>query len=382
MSVRAARLTPPGTGAIATIAVVGESAWSITNSLFRARGNSITDPPKVGSVLLGHFGEPPGDEVVITVRPDVADWYEVHCHGGPQVVDWLLEQLAERGAQVVSWTELESIVSPESFQAEASIELTRALTLRTANILLDQYRGALAGTIRSIIQHFDSHQPDAARLALERLASLCGVGKHLTKPWRVAVCGPPNAGKSSLVNALAGYQRAVVTPIPGTTRDVVSTLLAFNGWPVELLDTAGIRTAGDEIEDIGIRLGLNAARDADLVLWVTEPRKWEPAPFELDRPLFVLNKSDLIKDRGAEDPPPATQNEFIELSATYGDGLEKLIAEMVKRLIPHPPQPGEGVPFNDRLADAILAARQLWHAGDLLAARQTLATLLSPADSA
>src|SRR5262245_15632006 len=148
------------------------------NSLFRARQNiSKTEPPAPGSVLLGHFGEPPGDEVVITVRADVVDWYEVHCHGGPQVVDWLLEQLAERGAKVVSWTELESIVSPEPFQTEATIELTRALTLRTANILLDQYQGALAAAVRSIIQQFDSHQPDAARLQLERLASQCDIGK-------------------------------------------------------------------------------------------------------------------------------------------------------------------------------------------------------------
>src|SRR5262249_45703972 len=162
---------------------------------------------------------------------------------------------------------------------------------------------------------------------------------------------------------------------------VVSTLLAFDGWPVELLDTAGIRTAGDEIEDIGIRLGLNAARDADLVLWVTEPERWEPAPTGLNSPLFVLNKSDLMLNRGVQDAAPATRSKFIEVSATNGDGLEILIAEMVKRLIPNPIVTGEAVPFNARIADVILTARQLWHAGDLLEARQTLATLLSPADS-
>src|SRR5207244_11945531 len=81
---------------------------------------------------------------------------------------------------------------------------------------------------------------EAGRL-LDELARYAGVGRHLTAPWRVAVAGAPNVGKSSLVNALAGYQRSVVAPTPGTTRDVVTALLAIDGWPVELADTAGLR---------------------------------------------------------------------------------------------------------------------------------------------
>lgn len=378
MTARAAHLTPSGTGAVATIAIVGDSAWSIIQSSFSVRSKTVCPtPPQQGAVLFGNFGEPPGDEVVVTVRPDATDWFEIHCHGGPQVVDWLLEQMAQHGATIVPWIELERQVSTKHFQAQAARQLTQAMTLRTASILLDQYHGALAKGLQSIIQTFDEHQPDAARLKLERLATLCNIGRHLIHPWRVAVCGPPNAGKSSLVNALAGYQRTVVTPIAGTTRDTVSTLLAFDGWPIELLDTAGIRQSTDQLEEKGIQLGLNAARDADLVLWVTEPNGWKPPPAEIDTALCVLNKSDLLNASNYGQPPNA-----VLVSATTGSGLELLIAAIVIRIIPNPPTRDEAVPFVPEQIDAIFTARQLWNAGDLFGARQILANLLSPADLA
>jgi tRNA modification GTPase len=375
MTVRAARLTPPGTGAVATIAVVGTDAWPIIYGLFQARRRlSIDEPPSPGSILYGNFGEPPGDEVVVTVRPAIVNpWYEIHCHGGPQIVAWLLEQIEQRGAAIVDWTELESLNCRDTLSAAAMKLHPHALTTRAAQVLLEQYHGALAMEVAAIIGHLESRDFVSADQQLKRLQSYIGVGSHLTRPWRVALCGPPNAGKSSLVNALAGFRRAVVTPTPGTTRDVVSTLVAFDGWPVELLDTAGIRTAADHLENIGMELGMAAARDADLVLWITEPSHPMAPPASFSNVLVVSNKCDLASDQS---------NQAISVSATTGVGLDRLMSAIVAHLIPLVPPPKAAVPITEAIGQAITAALCSIQAGDLDAAFGVLRPLISPADSA
>src|SRR4029077_2665085 len=145
---------------------------------------------------------------------------------------------------VTTWKKL---ISPEpaTLRTIALRNLTKAMTLRAANVLVDQSLGAFDRAIRRITELFDQSRINAASDGLNRLLRWAPLGRHLTTPWRVAVCGPPNVGKSSLVNALAGFRRTVVTPTPGTTRDVVTTLIALDGWPVELLDTAGVRTTSE-----------------------------------------------------------------------------------------------------------------------------------------
>src|SRR5439155_711085 len=118
-------------------------------------------------------------------------------------------------------------------------------------------------------QGFVKCRPNRVRI-LKELKSRTRLGRHLTNPWRVVVAGAPNVGKSSLVNALAGYARCVVSPTPGTTRDVVSTLIAVDGWPIELLDTAGLRLPGENLEQQGIALARAAVESADLCLWVID----------------------------------------------------------------------------------------------------------------
>src|SRR5439155_6204210 len=136
--------------------------------------------------------------------------------------------------------------------------------LRTAAILLAQLRGAFTRDCRAAEQVLRAGRQAEAATRVADLLRLAPVGRHLVVPWRVVVAGAPNVGKSSLVNALAGFQRCVVTPMPGTTRDAVTTLIAVDGWPVELIDTAGIRNVADDLESAGVDRARRTAADADV----------------------------------------------------------------------------------------------------------------------
>lgn len=158
--------------------------------------------------------------------------------------------------------------------------LTQAPTLRTAGILLDQYRGAFARDVATVISTNDL-------VRLHRLHALGPVGRHLVEPWRVVIAGPPNVGKSSLVNALAGYQRSVVAPVAGTTRDVVTTVIALDGWPVELADTAGLREASESLEVAGVDRAKDRLASADLIVWVMDAT--DPTPTPPDRTVGTMH---------------------------------------------------------------------------------------------
>jgi tRNA modification GTPase len=188
-------------------------------------------------------------------------------------------------------------------------------------------------------------------------------------PWRVTVAGAPNVGKSSLVNALAGYRRSVVSATPGTTRDVVTTLLALDGWPVELADTAGVRQGPGAVEAAGIEQAKAAAATADLCLWVldaTAPPVW-PA-FALPLLRLVVNKVDLP---AAWDLAEA--GEALHVSATTGAGLPALCDAVAGWLVPTPLPPGAAVPFTPALCDRVETARRQLAAGAPGQAAETLA---------
>jgi tRNA modification GTPase len=174
----------------------------------------------------------------------------------------------------------------------------------------------------------------------------------------VVIAGPPNVGKSSLVNALAGYQRSVVSEVAGTTRDAVSVRTAFDGWPVELIDTAGLRdTSGLEAE--GIEQAQRELDNADLVLWVmdgTSPKMiWASEDIPPNKLLAVVNKSDAMIGWGS-DPNAGDAWGILLVSALTGVGLGGLVAEITQKLIPYPPAPGAAVPFTPQLTALIEAA--------------------------
>src|SRR5262249_24412086 len=187
---------------------------------------------------------------------------------------------------------------------------------------------------------------------LAELDGRAALGRHLTAPWRVIVAGAPNVGKSSLVNALAGYQRSVVAATPGTTRDVVTTPLAVDGWPVEVADTAGWREPAGALERQGIERARAAAAGADLCLWVLDASAAWVGP-ERDTPRCGVNK---IARPAAWDLSQAAS--AVRVSARTGAGLPELCQALSRWLVPNPPPTGAAVPFTPSLAEGIAEAQR------------------------
>jgi tRNA modification GTPase len=379
MTTRVAQLTPRGRGAIASLLVVGTEAVDAVVPCFRPHAR--LDPARLpmGRIVSGRWtfprvtatcagaanaDEPLGEELVVCRTGD--EKWEVHCHGGQAAVAAIMGDLVRHGCIETAWEEIAGASGNSSIQRAAQQALARATTERTARILLDQYHGALTDELNRLAVELRNAQYSHARRRLERLLDLARVGRHLTDPWQVVLAGPPNVGKSSLINALVGYQRTVVFDTPGTTRDVVTVSTALDGWPVELSDTAGIRTTTDELESAGVDRARRQLEQSDLIIWVQDATQMDvdPLPAELaKRPsLRVFNQCDRLSpsDRaalrrrtqlgGGEHAPTVGGNHApndrpVVTSALQGEGLPELIAAIVRALVPEPPPQGGAVPF-------------------------------------
>ena len=355
-------LTPPGVGAIACLGVGGPKAWETIRRFFRLQGKQpLPDSPPLHRFWFGTLGhaDAPGDEVILSAKPD---GFEIHCHGGRRVVRWIMGLfLGEGFAEVPSHNS--NVETPWDL-------LTRASTTRTAAILLDQYHGAFRQAAEIILNDLP-----ASSTALKRLLELAPIGRHLVEPWKVVIAGPPNVGKSSLLNALAGYARSIVAPVMGTTRDVVTASVAFDGWPVELSDTAGLHEAQDALEAAGIEKAIEEIADADLVVWVKDATEGRPADASSEIPaerlLVVWNKCDVAA--GLDVPKE------LRVSATAYTGVPELIVAIVARLIPRAPLPLEAVPYSPSLASAVEMAWQQFALGNLDAAGAFLKSCIAEA---
>jgi tRNA modification GTPase len=353
------QLTPPGRGAIATLCIEGPGATAAVQSHFRAHNGRPLATFGPDRLAVGRFGDDRGEEVVVRRRAD--DAVELHCHGGLAAVAMIQRALIAAGCQPVAWRHWAAAGHADPAAAAALVALADARTERTAAILLDQYHGALGRALDQIRHAIDSGLDDAAREQIDGLLARVPLGRHLVQPWRVVLAGPVNVGKSSLINALAGYGRSIVHPSPGTTRDAVTVTTAVDGWPVELCDTAGVRHSGDAVEQAAIQLAQERLARADLAILVFDRSQvWsaEDQAF-LDQwsgALVVHNKCDLPAAPGDRPAGLAT-------SAVRGDGIERLLDRVAQRLVADPPPPGAAVPFTAEQIEAVRALLSLSEPG-------------------
>jgi tRNA modification GTPase len=381
-------LTPSGRGAVAVIGVAGSQATSVVNQFFVARNGRPLDEQPLSKLIYGHWGS----EDLIVFRRDESS-LEVQCHGGSQSVSAIVTDLVAAGSREIPWQEWVAGGNETSISTEAQIALAEAASFRTAEILLDQWHGALERELDAIGEQLQNGEQSTAEKRLAKLLSTAEFGQHLTRPWRVVIAGRPNVGKSSLINALVGYERAIVFDQPGTTRDVVTASTVIDGWPISLSDTAGLHGSEDEIEKAGMKLARERLATADLVLWMLDATQIDE-PNALASGDGVINVESGIPEASAFGSAltlPAKQLlvlnkidrvnavEFagvIATSAVTGTGIDELLTAISNQLVPMVPAKGDAVLFTERqkvaVTDALWSCRQ----GDVRGAAETVSNLL------
>jgi tRNA modification GTPase len=346
---QAAVLTGGGRGAISAIRVWGSGCAAIVDNLFRPRAGGTLSASPAGRLRVGTLGGEGGDEVVgLKIQPE-PPVFEFQGHAGTAVLTRSLDVMRSLGVVIESDEQWLRAVHGDTLETQALIDLKSAPTLNVAERLIDQSQGVLSEALRRIRGPSDLEN-------LELLIARGDFGCRMSAGWTVALAGRPNVGKSALFNALLGFRRAIVNPAAGTTRDRIRARAAVGGWPVEFIDMAGIRQSDDPIEKAGIEGSEALAASADVLLLILD----RAVPLEdSDRALLrryphavrVANKSDL----------PASwelPSDFLNVSARTDDGLERLLVEIQRRIVPEPPPEGCAIPFRASQAARLHHLRQ------------------------
>ncbi len=333
----AAISTPPGEGGIAIIRVSGAEAIAKVDAIFqpRVQGRSLLELPGY-QMMLGWVkdaqGEPVDECLAVVMRQPhsytAEDTVEIHCHGGVLAARQCLQEVLNqdiREALPGEFTQRAFLNGRlDISQAEAVIEVIRARSQKALNLAVKQLSGQNRRYIEKLEDHLlqaaaiieasidfaeDVGEPDYEQLeellnkVADELQMLLDAGRRAEiyrSGIKVVICGKPNVGKSSLLNWLSGRNRAIVTEIPGTTRDIIEEYINIKGIPVRLIDTAGIRQTEDRVETIGVQMAQQAIAEADLAIFLLDVSSGITAEDEdvfhcLDpsRTIILINKDDL-----------------------------------------------------------------------------------------
>ena len=362
--------TPPGRGGIGIVRLSGPEAVRIAEPMLHLRNPLAHAQARFGD-LLDLDTQEKLDETVVTwfAAPHSytgEDVVELAAHGSPVILETVVLQALRAGARLAAPGEFtqRAFLSGriDLTQAEAVHDLIEAQTLYQARVAAQQLHGALSLRIKPIKEGLvalialleagiDFAEDDIdvlpgaeivsrieeIRGQLQPVADSFARGRIVRAGWVLAIVGRPNAGKSSLFNRIVDRERAIVTASPGTTRDLVTERVSLGGIPVELVDTAGMREASDEAEQIGIRKSREALADADMVLMVLDATA-SPGQEELEllatlaqrRALVVVNKRDLAHPSAAmEEALVGLGLPVVHTSALNGEGVAELKQKML-----------------------------------------------------
>ena len=382
----AAIATAMSSSGIGIIRISGDEAVGIVDRIFSMKnGKKLSDMP-THTIHYGHIKD--GDEVidevmVVLMRAPKSytkeDTVEIDCHGGVYVMKRVLETVIKYGARPAEPGEFTKRAflngRIDLAQAESVIDIIHAKNEFALKSSEQQLSGSLSAAVRKVrekllheIAFIESALDDPEHISLdgyperlavvvaeqkkqvEKLLASADEGKMIQEGIKTVILGKPNAGKSSLLNLLAGEEKAIVTDIAGTTRDVLEENLVLKGISLRILDTAGIRKTADTVEKIGVDRALEHAKDADLILYVVD------ASVPLDendakimeilkgrKAIVLLNKSDLTAVIEKEEMEQKTGAPVISISAREETGMEELEEQMKKMFFQ-----GE-ISFNDEV---------------------------------
>ena len=369
--------TAPGIGGIGIVRMSGENTFKILEKIFKPKKEQKIDEIKGYTIKYGHIVE--NDEIIDEVLVSyfkaprsytTEDMCEINSHGGNFIMKKILEICLKNGAELAEPGEFTKRAflngRIDLAQAESVIDVINAKSEKEAQSGINQLEGFLSNEIKSIKQEimdvlvnievtidypeYDvpevqkqeiSKMLDSISKKLEKLEKSFDNGKIIKDGIKTAIIGKPNAGKSSLLNAILKENRAIVTDIEGTTRDTIEEFVTINGIPLKLIDTAGIREGKDEVEKIGIEKSIKAANEADLIIAIFDSSK-ELTKEDIEildlmknkKTIILLNKIDLnsVIDENNEKLKNVTNN-ILKISALNKKGIEDIynkISEMFK----------------------------------------------------
>ncbi|MFN8649217.1 tRNA uridine-5-carboxymethylaminomethyl(34) synthesis GTPase MnmE [Streptococcus sp.] len=362
--------TPLGEGAIGIVRISGSDAVAIANRIFQGKNLETVDSHTLN---YGHILDPEKDEILDEVMVGVMrapktftreDVIEINTHGGIAVTNEILQLILRQGARMAEPGEFTKRAflngRVDLTQAEAIMDIIRAKTDKAMNIAVKQLDGSLKDLIDNTRQEIlntlaqvevnidypeydDVEEMTTALLRektqefqnlLENLLRTARRGKILREGLSTAIIGRPNVGKSSLLNNLLREDKAIVTDIAGTTRDVIEEYVNIKGVPLKLIDTAGIRETDDIVEKIGVERSRQALSEADLILLVlnaseklTEQDRALLALSDMTRRIVLLNKTDLREEIEAEELP----EDVIRISVLENQNIDQ-IEERINQL--------------------------------------------------
>ncbi len=358
-------LTNSGRGAVAVVGIAGpiDRLAQFIDPLFKPVGSrsfQILVQQTEQVIFYGQWKLTAEDLVVVKTKFGL----EIHCHGGDAASAAIVDDLVHSGCESVqqqAWR----LLHCDRWQAETETAICAATTTRTAGLLLKAFQNQTTA-LAELSAKITAQEIPAAVADIEHALSWADFGMSLTAPRSVVFCGHPNVGKSSLVNAIAGFQRAIVNSQAGTTRDVLSQSTAIDGWPIDLKDTAGLRASQDRVEALGIEKAKQEIARSQIRCLVFscedfggDQRQVEHALAtqqellqSLNPQLVVFNKADLVP--GFEAPAELDfAGPVLVVSAADQAGLKSLVNCIADVLAPKLPADKDWFPVSTWQTDQL-----------------------------